>query len=276
MTSLFGRTWALQVNTLELSDLDLMFSLESSIYRSPNVAEIRIFNLSPESRATVERGGAVLLAVGLGTEPHQIFRGDARWIWTEREGPDFVTIIQARDGGRAYSDARVSRSWGPGTPVVTVVRDLAAVMGVGEGNLSQLDYALRNGASTFADGFVGDGRASRVLHEVLRGAGYRWSIQRGALQILSRTGPLQVRAVALSADSGLIESPTWDERGQRTRGRRGLLKVKALIQPGLEPGRKVRVESALVQGDFEIRKAVVTGDTRGNDWYSELELRPIS
>ena len=94
---------------------------------------------------------------------------------------------------------------------------------------------------------------------------------------LQRQGePLQTREIVLSASSGLTGAPTWDERGRRTNGRRGRAQVQCLIMPGLDPGRRVRVESDTVTGDFEIRKVGLAGDTRGNDWFADLELRPIS
>jgi hypothetical protein len=275
--ALFDRQWSLQVDTLDLSDLDLAFKVERSVWRTPNLAEIRVWNLSETTRAEIQRRETVVLRAGY-EDPPTLFRGDIRRVWTETDGIDLVTVLQARDGGRAYSEARIARSYNPGTPVVTVLRDVIADMEIGQGNLAEYAaaYALRNGADTFGDGYVAAGPARRVLDALTRAAGLRWSVQNGALQLLRQGTPLQSRAVLLTSDTGLLDSPTWDERGIRTEGRRGLLTARALIQPGIEPGRKVRVESRLVEGDFEVRKIQYQGETRGDAWDAVLELRPIS
>lgn len=281
---LFGRTWLLTVGGTDLTDLDLAFKVERTTRRTLGSAEIRVWNLSRSTRATVEAAAAehavVVLRAGLGNaEPPVIFRGDARQAFTARDArTDLVTTIVARDGGTAFAEGRTSRSYAPGTPVSTVLRDVVHDLGIGEGNLA--DYlsslTLRNGAQGFGDGFVAAGPARRLLDHIIRGAGLRWSIQGGALQIQARGAPLPARAVVLSADTGLVESPTWDEAGRRSAGRRGVCTAKVLIQPGIEPGKRVRLESEIITGDFEVRKAVYAGDTRGNDWYATLELRATS
>lgn len=278
MAALFGRRWDLQVGTLDLTDLDIAYKVECATARAPNVAEIRVWNLAPNTRAQIEQGGTVILHAGF-EDPPLLFRGDSRRVWTEADGlVDWVTVIQGRDGGRAYSEATFSQSYIPGTQVVRVLRDVIDVMEIGVGNLDEFAsaYAMRNGSTTFPDGYVAHGRASRVLNDLVRAGGLRWSVQRNALQLQQGGQPLQTRAVVLSSDSGLLGSPTWDERGQRTQGRHGLLTAEALVQPGLEPGKRVHVEARLVTGDFEVRKAVYHGDTHGNDWNVTLELRPLS
>lgn len=263
------------MGSLDLSDVDLAFRVERSVRREPNLAEIRVWNLSPTSRATVEAGGIVSLRAGY-EDPPMLFRGDSRRVWTARDGIDVVTTIQARDGGRAYSESRIARSYGAGTRPVSVLRDVVAAMDIGEGNLADFEssFAMRNGSAVFAGGYVAHGSCRSVLNDLVRSAGLRWSVQNGSLQILRQGVPLQSRSVVLASDSGLVDSPAWDETGLQSRGRRGICTARALIQPGIEPGRQVQLESASISGSFEVRKATYTGETRGNDWYVALELRP--
>ena len=272
---LFGRQWRVTVGTLDVSDLDLDFKVTRSVRREPNRAEISIYNLSESSRSIVEEGGEVSLFAGY-EDPPQIFRGDQRWAWTETtaDGKDRITHVVARDGGRAYADVEIARAYNPGTPVYDVVRDVVDAMGVGHGNLSDFAAVLSlRGAATLASGYVAHGRASRVLNDLIRASGCRWSVQNGSLQIQRQGEPIQTRSTVLSPDSGLLGSPTWDERGQRTGGRRGLLTATCLIQPGIEPGRQVRIESAGVTGDFEVRAIEYAGKTYGEEWDAKLVLR---
>lgn len=267
---LFNRRWRLQVGTLELSDLDLAFLVERTSAREPSTAEIRVANLAPESRAIVEAGGVVILHAGY-EDPPLLFRGDSRVAFTVLDGPDRWTTIQARDGGRAYTEARISRSYPIGTRYSQILRDAVTAAEIGEGNLNEFEasLSLRNRATVTATGYTASGPVRRVITDIVRAAGLRWSVQSGALQLQRQGQPLRSTAVLLSPDTGLIGTPTWDD--QR---RRRFLKAKTLIQPGLEPGRLVRVESALVRADFEVRGVVYEGETRGEPWYATLTLRP--
>jgi hypothetical protein len=240
VSTLFGRVWSVSVGSLDVSDLDLSFKVERATSRSPGTAEIKISNLSDTNRARVESGDIVRLWAGLGCpqgEAPLIFHGD--------------------------------------TPAVQVLRDAVQTLGIGRGNLADFEsaYRLRNGSTALAAGYVAHGNARDVLNRFLRAAGLRWSIQGGALQVMTQGRALQSRAVVLAPDSGLVAA-AWDETGQRTQGRRGVLSVKALIQPGIEPGRLVRVESEAATGTFEVRKAVWAGDTRTADWHVTCDLRP--
>lgn len=296
MADLWRRSWRLAIGSLDLTECDIAFKTERHIHRAPNSAEIRIWNVSPDTRAAIEGAarpfhrpgtprveipeGIVSLHAGHGTDdPPQVFRGDVRVAWTEwPTNADSVLNVTARDGGHAYSEGRCSRTFAAGTPVANVVRYVVSTMDIGEGNLAEFAqaFSMRNGADTFADGFVAHGRSHAILSDLCRAAGLRWSVQCGALQLQRQGAPLETRSVLLTADSGLVGSPTWDDRGRRTRGRRGRAQVQSLIMPGLDPGRRVRVESDTVTGDFEIRKVSLTGDTRANEWFADMELRPLS
>lgn len=295
MADLWGRSWALSIGSLDLTECDFKFKTERHTHRSPNTAEIQIFNVSPDTRAAIEGAarpfsrpgtprseipdGVVRLAAGYGDDPAQVFRGDVRVAWTEwPTNVDSVVCVSARDGGHAYTEARVSRAYAAGTPIVSVVRDVIRAMEIGEGNLSEFStaFALRSGRTTLAGPFVAHGRAHVILSALVRAGGLRWSVQSGALQLQRQGEALASRSVVLDASTGLVGAPTWDERGRRTRGRRGRATVQCLIQPGLDPGRRVRVDSDTVSGDFEIRKVTLTGDTRATEWFADLELRPIA
>ncbi len=278
MTALFGKVLSVAVGSLEIGDLDQSFKIERATSRSPGTAEIKVANLAQASRARIGSGEIVRLWAGLGLaqgEAPLLFQGDIRRAWTAREGVNTITTIQARDGGSAIATVRMSRSYGPGTPAITVVRDAVRALGIGAGNLEDFAsaYALRNGSRNLAAGYVAHGSARDVLNALLRAAGLRWSIQGGALQVQAQGRALASRGPVLASDTGLV-SAAWDETGIRTGGRRGVLACKALIQPGIEPGRLVRVESEAATGTFEVRKAVWTGDTRTSDWHVTCDLRP--
>jgi hypothetical protein len=272
---LFGRIWRLTAGDLDVSALDLTFNVSKSTSREPNTAEIRVINLSRENRARLERADRprVVLRAGYeadGDPPPVLFVGDARRVFSERSGLDIVTTLQASDGGREIQTARISRSYAPGTEISKVLRDAVEALGVGVGNLSDFEgaYRARNGASVFPDGYAADGPARRVVQDLARAAGLRWSVQNGALQLLRVGQALQSTALRLSATSGLVGTPTRDEAGK--------VAATVLLQPGVEPGRRVILASDTIEGGYEVRQTVYKGDTSGADWYATLELAPLA
>lgn len=276
---LFGRRLQVTIGSTDVSAFDQTFDITKSTAREPNTAEVRVLNLSRSTRAALESAETPRLIVRAGYEadgdpPPLLFNGESRLIYSERDGVDIALVIQASDSGRALQTARISRSYAPGTPIVSALRDAVAALGIGPGNLDEFAaaYQARNGASVFADGFVADGPARRVLHSLARAAGLRWSVQNGALQLLRVGEPLQSTAPLLSAASGLVDTPTRSFEGPRHR-----LKVtaKALLQPGLEPGRRVVLRSDTIEGGFEIRRAIYRGGTAVAEWHATLELAPL-
>lgn len=267
---LYDRRWEVRIGTLDVSALDLSFEVVKTTKREPNTATIRVFNLGPESRAAASAASRISLRAGYKSPdlPPLLFTGDVRKVVHEYEAGTYTTTIEARDSGRAYSGARVSRSYAPGTPIATILGDLADSLEVGRGNLRDFEQIARlSGGSTVPEGFVSFGPASRVLSDVLRGAGLRWSVQNGALQIQRLREPLRVLAERLAPDTGLVGSPTQGDKGKVT--------ARALLRPGLDPGRPVRLEAANVTGDFEIRAVKFTGETAGVAWYAETELKRV-
>lgn len=269
------RRWALQVADLDVSGLDMSFRVEKSTKRTPNTAEIRIWNLSDTSRSIVETGDprVVILRAGYaedGNPPPVIFLGDVRKARTEIDAVDVVTIVPGRDGGQAFSDARISKAYPAGAPVARAIRDAVDALGIGPGNLSEFEarLRLRSGGDTFPDGYVAEGPARATLDALIRGTGLRWSIQDGALQVQERGRALATQAVLLTPETGLVGSPS--------KGEKGIVTARCLIQKGLDPGRRVVVESRLVSGEYEIRRVVYEGETAGQAWYATLELRPIA
>lgn len=271
---LSDRRWRVTIGDLDVTELDLEFDIMRSAKREPNTAEVSIFGLSRSSRSRIEGADPRRLVVRAGYRAQEgalpvLFVGDAPKAVTRLEKPEIVTTIQARDFGRAYQRARVNQSWSAGTSVTVVLKALVAAMGVGEGNLQEFEqaYALRNNAANFPDGFTASGPVRTALNSIIRGAGLRWSIQNNALQIMRRRTPLQTQAVSLSPASGLIGSPEKDEKG--------MVSAVALIQPGLDPGRRVFLDSREITGEFEIFKNQTVGQTFGNDWSANLSLKPV-
>ena len=262
--SLFGRRWRVQVGGLDVSQVDVSFTVKRSLSPRPGTCELKIYNLSPDRRAALTGSRRPPVALSAGYDPPPLlFAGDARKVEVTRDGPDWVTSITAGDGEHAIRTARASVSFAPGTSLADVARSLGRSMGVGVGTL---DTHLAGTTQTLAEGGVVRGLASAELSRVCASLGLSWSVQDGVLQVLPLGGALSRVAVELGPDSGLVGSP------ERSKGH--TIKARALLIPDLVPGRLVSLASEVARGTYRIENAEYTGDTRGQEWYAALTLRP--
>jgi hypothetical protein len=258
----------------EIKDLSLKFEVEKSLKHEPNTCNLRLMNLSPDTRLAIEglsvkpkkdglQSGQIRVEIEAGyldLGRSLIFRGDVRTGRSRKEGPDWVTTIEGEDGGKSVLLGRIARTYPEGTPYLTVIRECARALGLGEGNLTS---AVKAGQVLKSDSSA-RGRAADVLKRVAHGLGLTYSIQNGVLQFQGRGLPLTVQAIVLASGSGLVEVPERDADGK--------LFCTALMIPGLTPGGRVQLESKAMRGLYQIKKIKYEGELPGKAWYARLEL----
>ncbi|MEM9407167.1 MAG: hypothetical protein AAGA81_14105 [Acidobacteriota bacterium] len=242
---------------------------------------MRLWNLTRSRQAEIEQAPTAQVIVDAGYRNDrgaetiyrgELFRARSRRaepnITTELSGVDAITVVEARDGGRGFRQARIEQSFGAGVSVNTVLRACAAALGVGIGNLDQVTgVELEAGGNIYPEGVVLSGPVSRELTRVLRGLGLRWSVQHGALQLLRGGELLQTEAIRLTPSTSLIGTPEV--------GARGVVRVVSLLTPDLWPGRAIVLESRRVNGRYRARKVTYTGDSHGGEWQCISELEPV-
>ncbi len=267
--AIFRRAWRVTIDTIQTSDLDIQFNVVRSLKKDPNTCELTIYNLTESHRRQLQglRRVGVRLEAGYEGRMFMVYSGDLRNVHTERNGPDFATKITSGDGERALRGRRINRSHAPGVDLSSVLSDAARTLGVGIGNALE---AVRSGdlegaGRRFTEGVVMSGPASEELDGMLTSAGFEWSIQDGNLQVLQRGRALAGTAVRLAPDTGLIGTPTVSAKG--------VVSAKALLVPDLFPGRKVLFESVGATGLYRVEKVTYQGDTRGTDWYADMECK---
>ena len=283
MAELFNRDMVITVGTVKIPiqfqdpksetsrpSLRVSFTVVKEDNPSPNEAKIKILNLNPGHRAAVQSGEGtwpVVIDAGYVGNIQRIFSGELQNADPRKEATDWTTEIQAKDGQRQYASARMSQSYGAGTLISTVLKDAAVSLGLGAGNsMFKFDSPLRP-IKDFKKGVVVTGRTTDILDKYVTSAGFRWSIQDGQLLILGLEETTSESVILLNASSGLVGTPEVGEKG--------IVKVKTLLRGSLQPGGKVKIEAREVRGVYKIEKLTHSGDTRGPDWYSEIEAKPL-
>ena len=270
------RSWALTIDTIGIEGsaeggLEIAFEVLRTLKGEPNTASVRIWNLSKAHRQQLEalsvkgkRPGRIRTELRAGEVGHEflLFKGDLRYANSERDGADWVTLVEGDDGGRAHLDARVQRAFPPGTLITQAIFACTDALGLGLGNLPN---ALAGNLRTLDQGTVLSGQASTELRGLLRGLGFAYSVQHGVLQVLPLNGALSLPIVKLAPGRGLVASPT--------RTPEGFVQAVALLRPGLDPGCRVQIDSERTQDVFTVRSVKYEGDASAVPWYANLELK---
>lgn len=268
--------------------LRITFRIEKTAFGHPNQCEISLYNASSSSRAkisrliTVQRGNLVIIEAGYEGRTAVLFKGWAQSIDHVRSGPDWITRIRSAEGVVGYADAPAKQTFKAGTAVKEILAYLANQVRGADGSIDVSGFLARltSGAIKLVKGEavtgdLVDGNAFRELEKRLAGEGYQVTVQNGELLALKST-PDEVEGtrttVLLSAGSGLLGSP---EHAQPVApGVPTVLRAKALLQPRISPGDFVTIDSLELKGVYRAEKVTHTGDTHGQEWTTELELRP--
>lgn len=285
MAKLFGRAYRLQVGTVEIDarkgadkGLRIGFSISRDETRTPNNAEIRIYNLSKANAAALARLDTVPVSLEAGyvDDVGQIFLGDLRSVKTRREGPDLITTVSGGDGESRIRTARINKTFPAGTPVTLVLQGLADALGLSKGNIRSAASQL--GTERLTHSRTLSGLVFDELEAFCRTRGFRWSIQDSALQVRVDGEPVQPdTGPLLRRDSGLIGEPEVERNAtvSRTGKKQGtVVSGTCLLRPDLVPGSAFRVESTTHTGNLLCIESQAEGDTHGQPWYVHWTGRP--
>ena len=284
MTELFGRAWSLTIGTMDVSAFDIKFRVEKTFDPLPNKAVVEVYNLSEEHRGQLaqlapgktsiakKKGKAAppilgqiptRLEAGYGKDTALIFLGDLRTVDTEKNEGDWITTLTTGDAEKAYKSSRVNISIGPKTSLKQAMAAVLKTFGLGTGNLNKVVQQLQGGSSTLPRGAVLSGASAKVLTDLCRSADIEWSFQDSVPTFVNLGMALDGRATKITADTGMVGSPTVDANG--------IMKVKTLIIPNLRCGGLVVVDSEQVKGNYRVQKLTYSGSSFDQEWYCEIE-----
>lgn len=263
---LHDRAWNVTIGDVEVNDLALEFTVKKNLKPEPNVAEVRIYNLSDATRKrlTMPKKAKVRIEAGYGKELSMLYLGDLRALSPgEVVGADRITELTSADAEKAIQGTRLRVPIGAKMDSGDALRTIIAALGIKDGNAAQVaSFVKVKGKTLFARGTVLNGNTARILTDFCHAAGLEWSIQDGAIQLLDLGGYLETHPFVLSPDSGLLGSPRLSSEGFVT--------AECLMIPGLRPGVRVVIESFAVKGVFRITQAEYSGQTHGNDWKIKI------
>lgn len=285
MSAQFGRLVSLIASTgtsqIDLSALKITFRIEQQDLQTPNRAYFRLWNVADQTAKLLQdEFTSITLQVGYeGSAMGTLWSGSIVQAISGRvNATDTFVDILASDGDEAYNFACVNQTLAAGATADDQVQAIAGAMG---------GYGVRPGyiagvpSAPLPRAKVLYGMVRDPMRQLMQSAGSNWSIQDRQLQVMPITGYLPGDAVVLTADTGMIELPQQTQDG---------ISVRCLINPQITPGRRVQIDNRSIQkaqislaytainflprvtddGFYRVIVANHSGDTRDNEWYSDL------
>lgn len=267
---------------LDLSQLRISFTVKKTDAQTPNAAVIRIYNLAAETAAQIQHEfTTVVLQAGYNSNFGIIFAGTIKQAKLGIEnGIDTYLDLAAGDGDAAYNFATLNTTLQAGSTQqgqINAALASLATHGITPGSITGVS------PTQLPRGKVLYGMVRDYLRNSAHACQASWSIQNGALQMLPLTGVLPNQAIVLNSKSGLVGTPEQTNDG---------IKARCLLNPLVMIGGKVQINEADVaraalpdttkdspvntpatvakDGIYRVLKVDFNGDTRGNDWYSDL------
>ena len=267
---------------LDLSLLRIKFSVKRSDSMTPNMADIRVYNVKPETAQLIKKEfKQVILQAGYESNYGVIFQGNIKQVIIGREsGTDTFIDIIAGDGDRAYNFSIVNTTIAAGCTQSDQLKSCVQSMsakGVTEGHVGEMP------TNQLPRGKVMYGNARNYLRNVAQTTDKSWSIQDEKITFVSNTSYLPGEAVELTSKTGMIGAPSQTNEG---------VNVKCLLNPRINTGGRIKIDNASVEqlkinfqvpgspsnypapldadGFYYVLVVEHQGDTRGVEWYSTL------
>jgi hypothetical protein len=254
---------------LEITDLRIAFEIKKSIESNINTCKVDIYNLSQITRNRITSDPKSLVRVEAGYKENtglvSIGEGNITNIAHSYKIPDVVTSIYSKDGFNNTKSNLISLSFVDGTLLSDVLDIIIQKLNI---PIRYVDYDRQK---KIINGFSYVGTIPNVLDKLGSIYGFIWSIQNGQLLILNGLNSTGNQDVFLSAETGLISTPelvikeTYVETLQKNE-----YNVVSLLQPQLEVGDLVAIESKTINGNFKINELTHIGDTHGETWYTNM------
>lgn len=256
------RTIVVRVAGLEISAPKISVDIKLDTESTANTGTVTVHNLSKtHEQLIVERGVAIEVDAGYGSQIGRIFTGSVQRVEREREGLERMTKIAVSSseieaeklGGftmRTYQGAYSVRS---------IVSDIVQLdMQLPLGDLTPIPESLTTNNWQWAES------SREALKNLLKTHGITaYQDGDGVLQFNRAGMRSQVAAtITLNRNNGLVETPSVTDKGVRAR---------SLLNPAMRIGDVLRLESELITGEYKITTLSHTGSNWDDNLYTELE-----
>lgn len=289
----YGRNFSLTVadtnlNGLDLSALRVKFSIKRSNNMTPNVADIRVYNLSHDTAIKIKsQFKRVIMQGGYDSNHGVIFQGNIKQVIIGRESAtDTFVDLNCGDGDLPTNYAVVNTAVKAGSSQSQILNQITQPMSKFDGMTVQSPENLQ--PVVLPRGVTMWGSSKDFLRTFSQQNQLTSSIQNNQLQFVPQQGYGKGEAVVLTSKTGMIGTPQQTNEG---------VNVQCLMNPRIQPNQRIKIDNASVaalkidlgnpkdpansapqltaDGLYYVLVHELDGDTRSVDWYSKLRLIAI-
>ena len=251
--------------------LHISFSVERADTDSANTAKVSLWNLSPEHLSELNKDDCVVvLKAGYGSVMPLVFTGVVTFASTKLDGSDMLTEIELVDNRIELRDTYVSVGYDGVVNCKTLIQDGAEQMGV------TVSFSYNAEFKDIPNGFSYVGPAANVLTKACDTSGLVWSINNGVLQVKKPKDTMSREVYELSAQTGLVNTPTRVQISDEADGYEYGWDVEFLMNAAITVDDYVYLNSKQVKGYFRVYSITIDGDNYGSSWTCTARLLEVS
>ena len=246
--------------------LTLNLHVQRSTLSSSNTGHFTIYNLQDATRRQILKDWfdndvnhmrKMILYAGYLSETQQgktipaIFHGDIQWAYSYRQKQDWITEIEAFDGGDALQNGQVDVSAPSGYDLKSVIASVIGTLpGVSQGVIGNV------AAAQSSRGLCLSGNSWEVLKKLAPDA--EVYVDDEKVNVMAKNDYIQTGAAVplISSDTGLLETPRkFNDR----------IEVKILFEPTMRVGMLVKIQSieTFYNGLFCVKGVTHSGTISG-------------
>lgn len=295
---LYGRKYRVLVaddktTALDVSNLRVVFKIEKLPSAVANYAEIKIYNLREETETgIINESTRVIVEAGYdgyytqtinGTEftyiANQygvIFEGEIiQYIREKEDNVDHVLTLVCCDGNSFLSDNIISMTVNAGQnkrQIINTISQKSLIPSeIGRVSPDISSQRLPRGKVIF-------GEPKKYLRDIARESNGEFFIEDGRIYIQRSTDVPPGQTLVISPTSGLIGTPEQTQEG---------ISFRTLLDPRIKLFTMIKIDNSYIQqirqqrgqyqlildqnGQYQAYKITHVGDSRGLEWYTEVE-----
>lgn len=270
MMKYFDRVCAIDISPdIRIENHKIRFEIKKSIVADKNSCRVDVYNLAEQTRNKITNDINSLVRVQAGyienTGLVDIGQGNISHVVHQFRRPDIITTVYSKDGFKVTRNNIISLSFGENTPLSSIINAIITKLNI---PVKFTDY---DKSAIVKNGYSFIGTIPDALNQLSLQFKFRWSIQNGQIQILSSNKGTNKQIISLSATTGLINDPEKIiSTKQLDKQQVNEYRIVALLQPQLEAGDLIAVQSRIIEGVFIVNELEHSGDTRGDSWYTSM------
>lgn len=273
-----GSSWQKEVKWKEPAKVEITmpftidFDINRNIMAGANTSRVTIYNLNQDTREkiykdqyrTAEYKGIIIRA-GYGMENNPkllpiIFKGNLKQAYSQRQGTEYKTEIEAYDGGFAYVNGSQSTNFIKGSKRNDVIDTL----------IQGLPHINKGAIGDFNDTLVrGNSLTGSVIDNLQAITNGNFFIDNEKAYCLKPDEYIEGDILVIKADTGLLSSPLRSET---------YLKIRILFEPRIRLGQLIDLQSVTnseFNGLYKVmgfRHHGTISQAKGGDCETELTL----